>query len=194
MQRLLKPLIVTIPDELRISWSYGKLQYRREHQKFFSLIKALTLLHQYQRKSGTMKRADGTKMEYVQATQGDVDLAVEIGRAVFVRNVDDVAPSGRRLLEFILKMTMEKHTHIRENDPKRELLLCELPFTRKELREYCGWSEAQIRRTLDHLVELGYIGRLSGKHGSTFRYVLIDDGKDDPAIDIDENKGLTKNQ
>jgi hypothetical protein len=186
MQRLLKPLTVTIPDELRITWPFGKLQYRREHQKFFSLIKAITLLHQYQRKTGTMKRVDGVKIEYVQAVQKDIDLAVEIGREVFVRNVDDVAPSGRSLLGFILKMTMEKHAHLKELDPKKEILLSELPFTRKELREYCGWSEAQIRRTLDHLVELGYIGRLAGRHGSTFRYVLIDDGRDDPIIDWNE--------
>lgn len=109
MHRLLKPLTVTFPDELNINWPFGKLQYRREHQKFFSLIKAITILHQYQRKSGTIKRADGTKMEYVLATQKDVDLAVEIGRAVFVRNVDDVAPSGRRLLDFVLRMTVDKH-------------------------------------------------------------------------------------
>lgn len=201
MQRMLKPLTVTIPDELRITWPYGKLQYRREHQKFYSLIKAIVLLHQYQRKSGTMKRPDGTKVNYVQAAQKDIDLAVQIGKETFVRNVDDVAPSGRTLLGFVLNMTTEKHAHIKEMDPKKEILLSELPFTRKELREYCGWSETQIRRTIDHLVELGYIGRLAGRHGSTFRYVLIDDGRDDPIIEWPkddngkgEKNGTTKNQ
>jgi hypothetical protein len=188
MQRMLKPLTVTIPDDLHISWPYGKLQYRREHQKFFSLIKAIALLHQYQRKCGTMKRPDGSKLEYVQAAQRDVNLAVEIGREVFLRNVDDVAPSGRRLLDFTLRMVMEKHTYIKEIEPKKQVTLSELPFTRKELREYSGWSEAQIRRTLDHLVELGYIGRLSGRHGSTYRYVLIEDGRDDPIIDWPDKK------
>lgn len=187
MQRLLKPLTVTFPDNLKISWPFGKLQYRREHQKYYSLIKAITLLHQYQRKTGTLKRADGTKMNYVQATQKDIDLALELGREAFTRNVDDVAPSGRRLLVHIVALTQEKHGHIKELDPKKQILLSELPFTRKELREYSGWSEAQIRRTLDHLVELGYIGRLTGRHGSTFRYVLIDDGRDDPIIDFGDS-------
>jgi len=65
-----------------------------------------------------------------------------------------------------------------------ERLLCELPFTRKELREETGWSETQVRRNIDHLVELGYIGRINGRHGSTFRYVLLDTGEDDPTVEL----------
>ena len=56
----------------------------------------------------------------------------------------------------------------------------EVPFTRKELRERIGWSETQVRRNIDHLVELGYVGRINGRQGSTFRYLLLDDGSADP--------------
>jgi hypothetical protein len=56
----------------------------------------------------------------------------------------------------------------------------EVPFTRKELRERIGWSETQVRRNLDQLVELGYVGRINGRQGSTFRYLLLDDGAADP--------------
>jgi hypothetical protein len=51
---------------------------------------------------------------------------------------------------------------------------------RKELRERIGWSETQVRRNLDQLVELGYVGRINGRQGSTFRYLLLDDGSADP--------------
>jgi hypothetical protein len=180
MQRLLKPLIVTFSRELRLVWPYSRLQMRREQQKFVSLVKAITLLHQYQRKTGTMKRVDGSKMEYAQATQKDIDLALELGREVFSRNCDDVSPTGRRLLAEIVLLVNEKYNDLKENDAERNLFLYEIPFLRKELRERIGWSETQVRRNIDQLVELGYVGRLNGRQGSTFRYLLLDDGAADP--------------
>ncbi|MDD5342919.1 MAG: hypothetical protein PHW12_00710 [Smithella sp.] len=186
MQRLLKPLIVTFPDELRFSWPFSRLQMRREQAKFFSLIKAITILHQYQRKTGTIKRADGSKMEFVQATQKDVDLALDLGRVVFVRNVDDVSPTGRTLLGEIIKQVKGKYDDMKSLEPNKSLLLSEIPFTRKELREATGWSETQIRQNIEPLVELGYLGKLTGRHGSTFRYVLLDDGSCDPKICFDD--------
>jgi len=201
MQRLIKPLTVTFPDDLRFSWPFSRLQMRREQKKFISLVKAITLLHQYQRKTGTLRRADGSQLDYVQATQRDVDLALELGRHVFSRNVDDVSPTGRRLLGEIIKLVTEKHTHMKGQDCNRELFLFEVPFTRKELREETGWSETQVRQNVEPLVELGYLGKLSGRQGSACRYVLLDDGKDDPAFTIDMVDGLgelkeakTKNQ
>jgi hypothetical protein len=194
MQRLLKPLEVLIPDELKIVWPTNRLQYRGEHAKYFSLIKAIVLLFQYQRKTGWTKRIDGSKVECVYATQKDVDLALELGREIFLRNVDDVPPSGRKILGLILKLTQEKITDLKKLDPNKELLLSEVPFTRKELRQYIGWSETQVRSTCELLVELGYLGKLSGRHGATFRYVLLDAGKDDPGMELSKNEPITKNQ
>jgi hypothetical protein len=198
MQRLLRPLTVTFPDELKITWPFSRLQMRREQQKFLSLVKALALLHQHQRKTGTMKRPDGTKMEYVQATQKDVDIALELGRVMFARNVDDVSPTGRTLLAEIVKLMQEKYDDMKTVGSKRDLLLSEIPFTRKELRERIGWSETQVRRNIDQLVELGYVGRVNGRQGSTFRYLLIDDGSADPQFcfgkDGEPSGGSTANQ
>jgi DNA primase len=177
MQRLLKPLTVTFPDDIKVRWPYGRLQMRREQGKFLSLIKALVLLHQYQRKTGT-------KMAYVQAMQRDVDLALELGKEAFCRNIDDVSPTGRTLLQSIVELVNEKHTILKQNDPATDRTLSEVPFTRKELREATGWSETQVRRNIDHLVELGYLGRINGRHGSTFRYVLLDTGEDDPTVEF----------
>ena len=192
MQRLLKPLTVTFPDDIKVHWPYGRLQMRREQGKFLSLIKAIVLLHQYQRKTGSLNRGDGTKMEYVQAIQKDVDLALELGKEAFSRNIDDVSPTGRTLLKSIVELVSEKHATHKHNDastslgnhPNTDRQLSEIPFTRKELRERIGWSETQVRRNIDHLVELGYIGRINGRHGATFRYVLLDTGADDPTVEF----------
>jgi DNA primase len=139
-----------------------------------------------------MKRADGSKMEYVQATQRDVDLALELGREVFARNVDDVSPTARKLLSEIVALVKAKYDAIKSDDPKKELFMYEVPFTRKELREETGWSETQVRRSIDQLVELGYIGRINGRQGSTFRYLLLDDGSADPEFCFG-NEGEPKN-
>ena len=198
MQRLLKPLTVTFTRDLRLVWPYSRLQMRREQQKFVSLVKAITLLHQHQRRTGSMKRADGGKMEYVQATQRDVDLALELGREVFARNVDDVSPTGRKLLTHIIELVKEKYDDLRSSEPKSDLLMSGVPFTRKELRERIGWSETQVRRNLDQLVELGYVGRINGRQGATFRYLLLDDGSADPEFcfgnESEPKNGTTKNQ
>jgi DNA primase len=198
MQRLLKPLTVTFSRDLRLVWPYSRLQMRREQQKFVSLVKAITLLHQHQRKTGTMKRVDGAKMEYVQATQKDIDLALELSREVFARNVDDVSPTGRRLLSEIVLLVKEKYDDYRNSDPKSDMLMSAVPFSRKELRERIGWSETQVRRNIDQLVELGYVGRINGRQGSTFRYLLLDDGAADPEFcfggDSDTKNASTKNQ
>jgi DNA primase len=182
MQRMLKPLIVTFPDNLNIPIPELRLQVRGEHGKFYSLVKAVVLLFQYQRKSGTMKRKDNSAMEFVQATQADVDLALELGREAFIRDLDDVSPTGRALLAEILKLATEKYTAMKADQP--ELLLCQVPFTRKELRDDTGWSETQVRNVCEHLAELGYLGRIAGRQGSACRYVLLDDGRDDPLIEF----------
>jgi len=57
-----------------------------------------------------------------------------------------------------------------------------------------------VRRNIDQLVELGYVGRISGRQGSTFRYLLLDDGSADPefCFTMEEQKqqeeSKTKNQ
>lgn len=184
MQRLLKPLTVTIPGELNMNFPYERLQYRGEQGKFLSLVKAVTLLHQHQRKTGTIKRVDGTKLEYVQATQKDIDLALSLGREVFYRNIDDLSPSSRRLLGQIVKLVDQKYKDMKTLDPKKELLYSDIPFTRKELREFTAWSETQVRVNIIPLCEQGYLGVLRGRYGSTFRYVLLDDGSADPRLEL----------
>jgi len=182
MNRLLEPLTVTFTRDLKIIWPYSRLQMRREQQKFVSLVKAITLLHQYQRKRGTMQRIDGTTVEYVQTSQQDIDLALELGKAVFCRNIDDLSPTARTLLSHIIGYVNKKRATMQALEHNHELLLSEVPFTRKELRQCNGWSDTQVTRNIEQLVHLGYVGKISGRQGSTFRYLLIDDGSADPVF------------
>jgi hypothetical protein len=52
-----------------------------------------------------------------------------------------------------------------------------------------------VRENIEPLVDLGYIGKLSGHRGATFRYLLIDDGSADPEFCFNsEETPSTKNQ
>lgn len=182
MHRLLKPLTPIFPDDLDIKYPYNRLQMRREQRKYLSLIKSITLLHQYQRETGTIERLDGTKVDYVLVTKEDVKLALELGRMVFHRNVDDVSPTGRTLLGHIATVVNDKVEAYSKQHPDESIMHNSVPFTRKELRDVIGWSEAQIRQNITPLVELGYLAVLQGQRGSAFRYVLLDDGNNDPVL------------
>ncbi len=157
---------------------------RGEQQKFISLVKSITLLHQYQRKRGKEKRIDGTDFNYVQATQKDVELARELGKLIFPRNVDDVSPTGRALLDHIDDLVKKKYHKVHGKEAPSMEDLSTIPFTRKELREWNGWSEKQVRQNIEPLVELGYLNKLSGRQGSVCRYILLDNGKDDPRLEL----------
>ena len=111
----------------------------------------------------------------------DVTLAKKLGSQVFHRNIDDVSPTGRTLIKHIAELVSEKILSV---PPGETADYGNVPFTRKELREKIGWSEAQVRQNIEPLVELGYLAILSGRNGSAFRYVMLDDGSDDPTLDL----------
>jgi len=109
----------------------------------------------------------------------------ELGKTVFPRNVDDVSPTGRTLLGHIDDYVHEKYRMIRGKEPESNEELASIPFSRKELRERSGWSEKQIRANIEPLVELGYLSRVGhSRQGSAYRYILLDNGKDDPQLEL----------
>ena len=54
-------------------------------------------------------------------------------------------------------------------------------FSRREIREYAGWSSTQIRRHLEHLIELECIQARGGCNGVLIQYVLLGDAAEEGA-------------
>ena len=50
-------------------------------------------------------------------------------------------------------------------------------FTRRDVREYTGWSDFQVRKHLQKLVSLEYMIVHRGGRGQTFEYELVYDGQ-----------------
>jgi len=55
-------------------------------------------------------------------------------------------------------------------------------FSRRELREACGWSLTQVRVHLERLVELEYLELRHGRLGSSFVYELMLDANTPEAV------------
>jgi len=169
-QRLLKPLHVVNPFANQLTFLSDRTRTRRDHVKYLTLIRSITLLHQHQR---PLKEKDG--LRYIEVTFEDLAAANALAHEVLGRSLDELPPQTRRLLEE-LKTMVEARCQSEEIDPE----LCW--FTRREVREFTGWSNTQLKVHLDRLEELEYIfPRRAGMRGSAYEYELLFDGDTETA-------------
>jgi hypothetical protein len=64
--------------------------------------------------------------------------------------------------------------HVRALVKARREKKAVLTFSRRELREHCGWSFTQTRLHLERLVDWEYVSIRAGRLGSPFVYELTD--------------------
>lgn len=169
-QRLLKPLHVVNPFARKLTFLSDRTRTRRDHVKYLTLIRSIALLHQYQR---PLVERDG--LSHIEVTLDDIAAANALAHEVLGRSLDELPPQTRRLLEQLQAM-VESRCESEEIDPE----LCW--FTRREVREFTGWSNTQLKVHLDRLEELEYIyPRRAGMRGSAYEYELLFDGDTDTA-------------
>lgn len=162
MQRLLRPVLVVNNYAPHLEYPFDQLQMRREFGKYMSLINAIALLHQHQRPLKT--HGEGARsVEYIEVTAEDIALANELVLAFFPNSIDEMAPHTRRLAGEV-----GRFVEARGGDAV---------FTRKELRDFCGWGDWSVRQGLEQLCTLGYVAKLAGQNGVTFRYELLIDAR-----------------
>jgi len=171
-QRLLKPISVVNPYAERLTFPDSLTRTRRDHMKFLSLIRAVTLLHQHQRPTKTVT-CDGKPLEYIESTPEDVELAESLIRQVLGRCLDDLPPQTRRLLLLIDDM-------VREQCEQLKMERSDFRFSRRDVRQYTNWSDAQVKRHLHKLEELEYLIIHRGERGQSFVYELYFERPADP--------------
>jgi hypothetical protein len=165
-QRLLSPVEVLNPFAPALTFPSGRTRNRRDHEKYLTLIDSIALLHQHQRVRG--RHETGTKtIEYVQVTLDDIALANELAPEVLGRSLDELPPQTRRLLDHIRALVRSRSASTGAK--------CAATFSRRELREACGWSLTQVRVHLERLIELEYLELRHGRLGSSFVYELMMD-------------------
>lgn len=164
-QRLLAPVEVLNPFAPSLTFASGRTRNRRDHEKYLTLIDAIALMHQHQRETKTLPSGQ----QYLEVTLDDIALANQLAPEVLGRSLDELPPQTRRLLGYIRQLVKSKK--------ETTSIAAASIFSRKELRDTCGWSLTQVRTHLDRLVELEYLVIRHGRLGSQFIYELQGDAE-----------------
>jgi DNA primase len=163
-QRLLTPVAILNPHAPGLTFPQDRTRNRRDHEKYLTLIDAIALLHQHQRPRG-QHTVNGRVVEFIEVTLEDITLANELVPEVLGRSLDELPPQTRRLLGHIRQLVKQKAAN-----GGAKMGAGPACFSRKELREACGWSLTQVRAHLERLVDLEYLVIRHGRLGSQFVY------------------------
>jgi hypothetical protein len=163
-QRLLRPVRVANEHAPKLTYPYNRTRTRRDHMKFLTLINAIALLHQHQRESKTDTR-NGKTMEYIEASEADVEMARQLVNQVLPPSLDELPPQTRRLLLEIEKMVKQEceHCEIERGDYR---------FSRRTVRHWTQWGDSVLKKHLHRLEELEYLIVHRGGRGQGYVYEL----------------------
>ena len=176
-QRLLRPLAVVNPYAPKLTFPANSLRARRDHKKYLGVIKVIAYLHQYQREVKTLE-ADGPGEDgqtYIEVTLSDIEKANRLCGEVLGQTLDELSAPGRALLAKVRAMVKKKAEELKL-EPQ------ELRFTRKDIRDFSGWSDFQVKTHIGELEDLEYLYSVTGKKGKEYVYELTapeggEDGK-----------------
>ncbi len=187
VQRLLRPLKVLNPFAGKLTYPAHGLKMRREQKKYLTLLKAMALLHQFQRPVHKAERA-GIAIEYVEITKEDLQRVDALAKGALARGLDELSAPGRSLYEEIKALVKAKGEALRKDLPP-EMAIPEPTVTRKELSRLTGWTYWQLRVHLRELCDHEYISAFFSGTGRRAQYALLDDGDDQaPSLVTMENR------
>jgi DNA primase catalytic core len=170
-QRLLKPLFVANPYARELTFLDSQTRTRRDHMKYLTLIRAIALLHQYQRPRKTATHR-GKEVEYIEVTKEDIATANRLAHEVLGRALDELPPQTRRLLLLLDEM-------VSAECERQKMERVDFRFSRRDVRQYTAWSDSQLKRHLHRLEELEYLLVHHGGRGQSFVYELVFERRDD---------------
>ncbi len=164
-QRLLKPIFVANPFARELTFLDSQTRTRRDHMKYLTLIRSIALLHQYQR---PVKKTvhHGKTIEYIEVTLADIETANRLAHEVLGRSLDELPPQTRRLLLQIDEMVSKECERLK-------MERTDYRFSRRDVRQYTGWGDTQLRVHLGRLEELEYLLVHRGGRGQSFVYELV---------------------
>ena len=169
-QRLLKPVKVVNPYAEHLTFMDDKTRTRRDHRKYLGLIRAITLLHQYQRPMRTLARPGIEPVTYIEATLDDIAAANALAHAVLGTTLDELPPQTRALLKLV-------RAYVETRASAESVTARDVRFTRRDVRGATAWGDTQLKLHLHRLEELEYL--LVRREGARFVYELVWAGEGD---------------
>jgi len=124
-QRLLRPLLVANPYADRLTFLNDRTRTRRDHMKYLTLIRAVTLLHQYQRKIETINH-QGALVQYIEVTLEDIAIANNLAHEILGRTLDELPPQTRKLLFSI-------EEYVQKKCEEQKISVTDFRFSRREI-------------------------------------------------------------
>ncbi len=175
-QRLLKPVFVANPFARELTFLDSQTRMRRDHVKYLTLIRSIALLHQYQRPIKTTEH-NGQAIEYIEVAIEDIEMANRLAHEVLGRSLDELPPQTRRLLLMIDEMVSKECERL-------EMERKDFFFSRRDVRQYTGWGNTQLKTHLARLEDLEYLLVHHGGRGQSFVYELVFErsAKDDKPV------------
>jgi DNA primase len=170
-QRLLKPLFVANPYARELTFLDSQTRTRRDHTKYLALIRSIALLHQHQRQRKTAAH-NGQALEYIEVTLEDIATANRLAHEVLGRSLDELPPQTRRLLLLVDEM-------VSAECERQKIERTDFRLSRRDVRQYTGWGDTQLRVHLRRLEELEYLLVHRGGRGQSFVYELVFERQDD---------------
>jgi hypothetical protein len=138
--------------------------------KYLTLIRAVALLHQYQRPRKT-RLSRGKTFEYIEVTLDDIGIANQLTEEVLGRSLDELPPQTRRLLSLIEEM-------VRGECQRQKMERSDFRFSRRDVRAFAQWGDTQLKTHLRRLEELEYLLVHHGGRGQSFVYELQFESKE----------------
>ena len=111
-------------------------------------------------------------MEYLEVQRSDIETANRLAHEVLGRTLDELPPQTRKLLKLIQQMAShqcEQHS-LAQKDYR---------FSRRDIREFTGWSDNQLKVHCLRLTELEYLLIHRGGRGQSINYELLYDHTED---------------
>lgn len=160
-QRLIRPLRVFNPYADKLTFPSDRTRMRRDHAKYLSLIKAVALLHQHQRR---------IEDDSIFVTREDIAIANRLAGEILGRSLDELSPQTRC---FLIRL----HDFVKRCCEQQDLHQAEFRFTRRDVRQSLGWTDFQVHTHLSRLSELEYVLVHRGKRGRSYVYELLYGGE-----------------
>jgi len=148
MQSKLKAYPVIIPYAQKLSFPVNSPSSRRDNQKLLTLIEAITLLYQYQR-----KRLTKNSTTFLISSLEDYTIAYSLFKRSYKSSLILTHPKSDMLLKKISYMA--KST-----------------FSRKDIADYTGLAPYQVRDNIKYLEEAGLIEAIAKSRGKETLYKL----------------------
>jgi ferredoxin len=175
-QRLLRPLEVVNNFADQLTFRTDKTKSRRAHDHYLTLIESVTLLHQYQRKEGSMTNDAGEMIRYVEVTLQDIEIANRLADRFLERSFAELPERTAVLLDQIIE-------GVKNLAEFSQIELGEVHFTRKDVRRWSTFGDTQLKQHLARLVDYEYLKHEANNHrGRTLVYSLAYDPASNPTM------------